>query len=388
MKKFASYLLGYVIYPFSFLVPRNRKKMVFGCPRNRFDGNPKYLFVEYARRGLDVCWISGDKATVNNLKAKGLPAEYLFSAKGAWRALRSGWWLVGAYSSDILFFLSGGAKVFNLWHGVGLKLCEFNITSGPLARRYVDKTLKERFYHPEVFRRPDLMLTASPFQTNMFAPAFRIRKEQCIESGYPRNGILLWDEATRRSFIDKYEEPWVSGLISELGQFRKVCVYMPTWRDSGASAMQAIDFKALNQVLESQGDALVVKDHFNNRDGGAFREGNIFHLHPASDIYPVLPYTHCLITDYSSVLYDYILMPGKTVVLHLFDYDKYSGERDFFYPFLENVIGEITRNPDELTEVLKRGPRALDETKRQELLLKFWNKHENDYDFDNYLHLQ
>lgn len=387
MKKFLSYLFCYIIYPFSFLIPRSRKKLAFGCPRNRFEGNPKYLFIEYAEKGLDVCWISADKAVVKSLKDKGLPAEYLLSAKGVWRALRSKWWLVGAYSSDILFFLSGGAKIFNLWHGVGLKLCEFNITSGPLAKRYVQKTLKERFFHPEVFRRPDLMLTASRFQTAMFAPAFRIKKTQCIEKAYPRNSILTWEENRRRSFIKKYEETWVAGLIRDLKQFRTVYVYMPTWRDSGASALDATDFKTINEVLSAQGDALLVKDHFNNRDGGAFREGNIFHLHPASDIYPVLPYTHCLITDYSSVLYDYILMEGKTSLLYLFDYDEYSGERDFFYPFKENVIGEIAYTSEELTEILKRGPHTLDEAKRQELIDRFWDKHD-DYDFDNYLHLQ
>ena len=92
-----------------------------------------------------MCWISADRKTVEQIRKVGLPAEHLLSAKGICRALTSKWWLVGAYSSDILFCLSGGAKIFNLWHGVGLKYCEFNITSGPLADRYYKKTLKERF---------------------------------------------------------------------------------------------------------------------------------------------------------------------------------------------------------------------------------------------------
>ena len=387
MAKFFKYLLCYLLYPFSFLIPRKKGRLAFGCPRNRFDGNPKYLFIEYARRGLDVCWISADRKTVEQIRKVGLPAEYLLSVKGICRALSSKWWLVGAYSSDILFCLSGGAKIFNLWHGVGLKYCEFNITSGPLADRYYKKTLKERFYHPEVFRRPDLMLTASPFQTAMFSPAFRIPKSRCIEQAYPRNLILTASESERSSFIDTYEPSSIKDLIHSLEEFEHVYVYMPTWRDSGASAMGAIDTERLNAVLSAKNEALVVKDHFNNKDTGAYRDGNVFYLHPSADIYPVLPYTDTLITDYSSVLYDYILMDGKSSVLYLFDYSAYESERDFFYPFDENVIGQKAYTMEQLLSIIESGVKPLDETLRKHLISKFWGDDPTHYDFDNYLHI-
>jgi CDP-glycerol glycerophosphotransferase (TagB/SpsB family) len=387
MLKFFKYLVCYLVYPFSFLSVRKRSRIAFGCPKNRFEGNPKYLFIEYSRKGYDVCWISADRSTVKDIQAKGLKARYLLSPGGLHYAITSKWWMVGAYSSDILFFLSGGAKIFNLWHGVGLKLCEFNIKSGPLADRYCKKTLKERFYHPEVYKRPDLFLSASAFQTGMFSPAFRIPASRCIEEGYPRNQILLCNENTRRQFIAGYEDPATARLIEELSAFRKVYVYMPTWRDSGASALQNFDYSKIDAVLRKNGDALLVKDHFNNADGGAYREGSIFHLHPAADIYPVLPYTDVLITDYSSVLYDYILMEGKSVILYIFDYNAYTAERDFFYPFEENVIGEKALTLDELLGILERGPEPLDQARRQALIQKFWDGKQDHYDFNHYLHL-
>ncbi len=387
MAKFFKYLICYIFYPFSFLFIRREGRFAFGCPKNRFDGNPKYLFIEYAQKGYDVAWISADKAVVKEIRAKGLKAYPLLSLKGLHRALTSRWWIVGAYSSDILFFLSGGAKILNLWHGVGLKLCEFNIKSGPLADRYYHKTLKERFFHPEVYRRPDLFLSASAFQTAMFSPAFRISSSQCIEEGYPRNQILLWDEGKRQQFIERYESSSTRGLIEEIKNFKKVYVYMPTWRDNGASALENFDYSRLSAILEHHDSALVVKDHFNNADGGAYREGNIFHLHPAEDIYPILPYTDTLITDYSSVLYDYILMDGKNVILYIFDYNAYTEERDFFYPFEENTVGEKAYSFEELLSIIDRGEKDLDEEKRKELIKKFWDGKEKDYDFSNYLHL-
>ena len=387
MLKFFKYLVCYLVYPFSFLSVRKRGCIAFGCPKNRFEGNPKYLFIEYSRKGYDVCWISADRSVVKDIQARGLRARYLLSPGGLRYALTSKWWMVGAYSSDILFFLSGGAKIFNLWHGVGLKLCEFNIKSGPLADRYYRKTLKERFYHPEVYKRPDLFLSASAFQTAMFSPAFRIPASRCIEEGYPRNRILLCNEETRKEFIAGYEDPATARLIEELSAFRKVYVYMPTWRDSGTSALQNFDYSKIDAILQKNGDALLVKDHFNNADGGAYREGNIFHLHPAADIYPVLPYTDVLITDYSSVLYDYILMEGKSVILYIFDYNAYTAERDFFYPFEENVLGEKALTFDELLGILERGPEPLDQARRQALIQKFWDGKQDHYDFNHYLHL-
>ncbi len=388
MTKFIKYLLCYPLYPLSFLFIRRKGRLAFGCPRNRFEGNPKYLFIEYSRKGYDVCWISGDKTVVEEIKAKGLQACYLFSTKGFHRALTSSWWVIGAYTSDIMFFLSGGVKVLNLWHGVGLKLCEFNIKSGPLSDRYYKKTLKERFYHPEVYRRPDLFLSASAFQTAMFSPAFRISADRCIEEGYPRNQILLCSENERASFISTFEEDSTAQLIKDLSEFNKVYVYMPTWRDSGSSALHDFDYQKIMPILNNNGDALVVKDHFNNPGKRTFREGNIFFLQPSADIYPILPYTDTLITDYSSVLYDYILMEGKNVILYIFDYDNYTEQRDFFYPFEENVIGQKAFTFDELLRILKQGPQSPDEKKRRELIEKFWDGKQTYYDFSDYLHLQ
>ncbi|MGM9787521.1 MAG: CDP-glycerol glycerophosphotransferase family protein [Candidatus Cryptobacteroides sp.] len=386
MAKFLKYLLSYLIYPLSFLFHKRKGRLSFGCPRAQFDGNPKYLFLEYSEKGYDCCWLSSDKELIKRLKFKGLKAEYTFSPRGILRALTSSYWIVGAYSSDILWCLSGGAKILNLWHGVALKQIEFCIESGPLADRYLRKTFKERFYHPEVFRRPDLLLASSEEQKEKFCKAFRIPAEHCIIGTYPRNEILLCGEAEREGFIRKYEDgEGIWELACRLKDFKKVYVYMPTWRDDGSSAMGAFDFKAVDKVLQERQEALLVKDHFNFKGDSSYQEGNVFHLGAGCDIYPLLPYTDVLITDYSSVIYDYILMERKNCILYLFDYEEYVSSRNFFYPFEESVVGTKVYDFEALLDLLKGGIPPLDEEKRQELIDKFWTqKH---YDFDNYLHI-
>ena len=162
MIKIFAYLICYCIYPFSFLFPRNRKKWAFGSFKGAFNDNAKYLFIHVSeqRSDVDAAWLSINKATVQEIKSKGLRAYYILNPRGLWFALTSKYWFFNAYSSDIMFCLSGGAKLVNLWHGLPMKRIEFDITTGPLAERFVKRSLRERFFHPDNLQRPDYLLSA------------------------------------------------------------------------------------------------------------------------------------------------------------------------------------------------------------------------------------
>ena len=167
MIKFLKYLVCYIIYPFSFLTVRRRRRWAFGSFRGAFNDNAKYMFIytclQY--RDIEAVWISTNRATVELVRSYGLPAYSVFSIKGLLYALTSKYWIFNSYTSDIMFCLSGNAVCINLWHGVPLKRIEFNIKRGALSDRYVRKTLRERYYHPEAFRRPDVVLSSTPFQS-------------------------------------------------------------------------------------------------------------------------------------------------------------------------------------------------------------------------------
>ena len=65
--KFLAYLICYLIYPFSFLFPRSKRKYVFGSYRGSFADNAKYLFiysVENADKNIRYIWLSTSRATV------------------------------------------------------------------------------------------------------------------------------------------------------------------------------------------------------------------------------------------------------------------------------------------------------------------------------------
>lgn len=373
--KTLAYIICYLIYPFSFLFPRSEKRLAFGSYRGSFTDNSKYLFIYAVEHcsGLDVCWLSVNRKTVKQVRSLGLPAYWVLSPIGVWKALRAQYWFVNSYTSDIMYCLSGNATVVNLWHGVGLKRCEFNIQNGALAARYVKKTFKERFYHPESYRRPDYLLSSTEFQSTMFASAFRISIDKCLNFGYPRNHILQLPKEEVLSFVDRFEPKETMQLIHKTEQYNKVFIYMPTWRDSQKDVFaQQFDLEALNKVLVLQKALFLLKPHPNTRIDNIETYSNIVLVGSKTDVYGILPFTDVLITDYSSILYDYLLMSKKDVILFLYDYEEYVHERDFYYPFDENVVGKRVSSFKNLLEVVEKKDYTMNEKDREHILSKFW----------------
>ena len=375
--KTLAYIICYLIYPFSFLIPRSKKRLAFGSYRGGFSDNSKYLFIYAAEhcKDLDLCWLSVNRQTVKKVRSLGLPAYWVLSPIGAWKALRAKYWFVNSYTSDIMYCLSGNAVVVNLWHGVGLKYCEFNIKSGPLAERYVKQTFKERFYHPESFRRPDYLLSSTPMQTVMFASAFRIPRARCLELGYPRNQIFTWSKEQVKAFVEKYEPKETLQLIQRMEKYDKVFIYMPTWRDSQLDIFtQQFDLDALNEEMKKQKALMLLKPHPNTRTKDVSGYSNIVLVHRTTDVYGILPFTDVLITDYSSILYDYLLTGKKEVILFLYDYDEYVRDRDFYYPFDENVVGKKVYSFAELLECIEKQDYRSPQKEKQKIVDTFWGE--------------
>lgn len=375
--KTLAYIICYLIYPFSFLVLRSKRCLAFGSYRGGFSDNSKYLFIYASEhyKDLDVYWLSVNRQTVKRIRSLGLSAYWVLSPLGAWKALRAQYWFVNSYASDIMYCLSGNAQIVNLWHGVGLKRCEFNIQNGVLADRFVKQTFKERFYHPESFKRPDYLVSSTEFQSKMFASAFRIPLDRCLELGYPRNEILTWSKEQVRDFVERYEPHETLQLIQRIETYDKVYIYMPTWRDSQLDVFtQQFDLEVLNQVLIEQNALMLLKPHPNTQTNDVNGYSNIVLVNRTTDVYGILPFTDVLITDYSSILYDYLLIPHKETILFLYDYEEYIHDRDFYYPFNENVVGKIVNTFAELLKRIKDGDYSSPEKEKQRIIDVFWGE--------------
>ena len=375
--KFFAYIACYIFYPFSYLFPRTDKLLVFGSYRGAFNDNSKYLFL-YANEHLKnrrVVWVTTSKKTAKHVRNLGYEAYSVASFKGFFCALRAKYWFVNTNTADILFCLSGGATVVNLWHGVPMKAIEFGITEGDLAKRYQDREFWEVFYHPACFRRPDYMVSTTDFFDEVFARCFRIRKDQCLQVGCPRNRMLQLPIEQVKAFVERYESEPTKQLIQKISQYDEVFVYMPTWRDSQRNWFAGgIDLDAFNECLKKKNAFALMKPHVNTIIDKTVAYSNMLFIDGRFDMYCILPFTDVLITDYSSILYDYILMPEKKVILFHYDYEEYVRSREFLFPIEDNIVGRRAYSFEELLHVIETDDYEMDPKALAHIREMFWGK--------------
>jgi len=379
LARLAEVLLGYPLYLLSFLMKRDALKWAIGG-KVGFADNPKYFYLYLAMncvRDVRYCWIAGNRKDVPALRAKGIECCYKWSPKGIWYCLTAGKYIYSCHLTDINFWTSGGVEGVNLWHGVGIKCIEFKTRSGPEKRIYDDKNKVARLFLPHLFRRPDLFLSTSSLMTRHFAECFRISERQCMRSGYPRCDIFHWSRAELRSFIEKYEGPESLALVQRMESSSKVYIYMPTFRDTQTDffAASGIDLSRLDSELRETEALLLVKMHPATRmdaEHAAAGLTNILFLDPCMDVYPLLPFTDVLITDYSSIYYDYLLMESKSVLLFPFDYEEYIATcRDLAFDFDTYTPGPRIHTFPELLNAIRNGV-APDFENRRWVTDMFW----------------
>lgn len=373
--KIIAYCICYLLYPLSYLIPRSRKIWVYGSFHGAFNDNSKYLFLyanEHVKDKRHV-WVSTKRKTVEHIRQLGLEAYWVGAPAGVWYALRGKYWFVNAYTSDIAFFLSGGAKIVNLWHGLPWKCIEFGIKKGALAKRYSREDKIDAFMHPAVFIRPDYVASSSEKVTDIFAYSFRIDKTQCLACGYPRNYLLGKSKAEVIEFIRRYESAETLALARKLESYQTVFIYMPTWRDSQRNLFaKGIDLEALNKLMKEQNALAIMKPHPNTELPKNTEYSNLVFMDGKTDVYCVLPFTDVLITDYSSVMFDYPLMHDKGMILYQYDYEEYVSEREFNFPLKGNIIGHKVSSFEDLIEVIIRKDYLLTSSEREAFLNKFW----------------
>jgi len=367
-----------VLFPLSFLVPRRRNLWVFGAPQDGFSGNPKFLFLWMSQHRPDVrcVWLTGSPDTRRLLRDRGLRCELRWSRAGIAAAARARYHVVANDSSDTSLAFSGGAAVLNLWHGVGIK----NILRG--ARVGQNAALYRKLWRPDVyvrsahrFRRPALVLSTSPTMSEHFARSFDVPVDRCPPLGYPRIDPLV-DEDFRARCLEFGDYT----ALRRLTAGRTAYLYAPTLRDDdGGLFTEAVpDLAALSEALRPTDGLLLLKLHpFTSGSVGtevaAFDNIAVW---PADlDLYPVLDQIDCLITDYSSLLYDYIATSGSGAVIYAYDYERYiAQDRDLAFPLADNIVGQRADTFAELCEVLGSGA-ALAELPAErlaELRSRFW----------------
>lgn len=371
-----SLIIGYPLLILSFLIPRSKKKWVLGY-KVGFTDNVKYLYryLQKYEKTIVPIWITSDKSKILSLREKGVNAYYRWSLHGLYYCLTSYYYVFSSHLSDINYWTSGGCFAVNLWHGVGIKKIEFATKVGVDSSIYKNSILN-RILFPYLFRKPDLFLSTSIFMSEHFSKCFEMDIHKCLNLGYPRCDLFFSNANSIKEYVEEYESIEVNRLVKDIQKYSHTIIYMPTFRDDQSDFIlsSGIDLDFLNDFLSKRNELFLFKLHPATIVSNVSSSySNIRFLDKNVDVYPILPFTDLLITDYSSIYYDYLLL-DKGVVLFPFDYETYISQcRDLAFDFNEYTPGTRAYNFDSLIEILSDWNYNNDLTTEQNRIKKiFW----------------
>ncbi|MCR4717855.1 MAG: CDP-glycerol glycerophosphotransferase family protein [Lachnospiraceae bacterium] len=383
------------------LVPRDKNLWLFGSTfGRRFADNPRYFYsyicqhsiyasgkiqrqmLRHVSKGgsfiedencklIRPVWISADKDLVEYLKEHGYPACYSKSFKGKYYALRAGFYFYDNYSKDINYPLSGGAIKVNMWHGIPLKKIQHDNIHD--SYRHPENKLQKLRNIPRNIsdeKPEDYVLTTSNNLRSTFSSAFKTDK--VLTCGYPRVDSVKTDTIkcllTPSEKIVKYK----LSSMKKHHKGAKICLYIPTFRDSESKFFELVNMARLNAFLDDQNIILVVKAHMKSKLKEAFSriEGERVLTIPANDdVSRFMLDSDLLITDYSSAYFDYLWI-DKPIVFFDYDLREYlSDSREMYYDYNTVTPGYKASNLDELFEAVEDSLR-FDIYKKERLALR------------------
>ena len=310
-----------------------------------YTGNPKYLYETMLEMGMDkeytFVWaysgedkdiIPGNPIIVDRFE----PGDYY-----KYLAL-SKYWI-----NNIIFPIHtkrAGNVYLQTWHGTPLKKLGYDITiPGPEVQG------RQNFYNES--RNWDYLISSNPYSTKIFKRAFKYNK-QVLEDGYPINDIFFRDNAE-----------FVKNLKSQLGidEVKKVILYAPTWKDDEQNESWEhyfnleIDLKRLYEEFSDEYVIILKMHHLVSENLRIDDELKDFAIDLSSydDIQELYILADMLITDYSSVFFDYA-HSRRPILFFVPDLNHYiENVRGLYLNMEKELPGPLIKDNDELIDIIK-----------------------------------
>lgn len=205
-------------------------------------------------------------------------------------------------------------KMIQTWHACGA-LKKFGYSTGT----------KEVYYGNE-----DIVTVSDKHIIPFYAEAMGLSEEVFCPIGVPRTDIFF-----QKSFLEKCETKKQLLKDKVKGGNKKILLYAPTFRGNVAKAKRPdFDYERLQEAVKDE-FILLVKEH------------NALASESEYTIEQCLVMADVLITDYSSLIYEYSLL-GKKAIFYAYDLSEYEKDRGFFIDYEKEIPGPIVKNMEEL----------------------------------------
>lgn len=352
--QFIHKILGTIVYLFSWCFPRSRRIWVFGAwYGNNYSDNSKYFF-EYVnsteKKEITAIWLTKNTDVIESLDSKGYKAFHVNSLKGIYYSLRAKYGVLSSGNYDINPYLTGNMFLIQLWHGIPLKKIMYDDKINQNETGY-SRVLNLIF--PYRHRKYSMLIASSEEVREKMAQSFRVEKRIVKITGFPRNEAFN---------MKTTHYPLLKELNDHKKEGKSIGIYLPTFRDENPDQFINEIIESFNEIdnkLESINCIIYVKMHYMHLSSLAekniiFRNFRIIQdSEVKSDIYPLLPLSDFLITDYSSIYFDYLLL-RKPMIFFPFDMETYiSKSRELYYKYEDVTPGIKAMNSPELFEAIR-----------------------------------
>lgn len=251
-----------------------------------------------------------------------------------------------------------GTKFIQVWHALG-------------AYKRVGHSRKDISNQKSLTHKnyTDAIVSSDSIIAN-YAEAFGIQEEKVHALGIPRTDLFFNEEAINQKKEEIYKQ---YPILKD----KRVILFAPTFRGSGRKSAHYpesyIDLKKIYENLK-ENEIFIIKLHPFIKNAipiDAAWKDKIIDLTNYYDINNLLLVTDLLITDYSSVIFEYSFME-KPAIFYVPDLEEYAHSRSFYYDYQEYMYGTTANNQEELIQNMQHA--VVDIDKINKFKEKFLNQ--------------
>lgn len=328
----------------------------------------EYMLTAPEYKDFSFVWSFKEPEKYGNLLNNGRTQIVKFRSKADNKALRKAKYWISNYRMLDHQHPRKGQVYVQCWHGTPLKRLGYDIEASDNA---MNSTREIRHKYRTDAKKFRWLLSPSPFATEKFATAWNLdatgQRGKILEKGYPRNDRLINAAPQERENIRK-----ALGI-----EDKRVILYAPTWRDNQHTSGQGYTYKTevdFDRLKTELGDEYVIlfRAHYlvaNSFDFARY-DGFVRDVSSYGDINDLYIASDMLVTDYSSVFFDYSNL-CRPIIFYMYDLEHYANEMRGFYLSLDDLPGPVVKDEGSLIEEIRNAGRWEPDEKYRAFRMRF-----------------
>jgi len=381
------------LYLVGLLVLKNNAIWIFGTGNGtKYNDNSRALFeyVNKNKKNIRPIWLTKSDYIVQKLRKENFEVYKFYSIKGIYYSIVAKAIVLTTSFFDIsstTWLFSSKSKIIQLWHGTPLKRLTLDASmatylfqlKNKIIQLWYGKTSEElpkvSSFNKRIIswtvlqyigRESDLIISATDKNKKIYEELPIFGHKNIKTTGQPRNDALFNKTESKNK--------------------KKLLFYLPTWREYDKNfdffSQYKFNLEKFDAFLERNNANLIIKLHAcdekqSKKIAGLFTNAKNIILSQIEDIYEILPKTDILLTDYSSVYFDFLLL-NRPIVFTPFDLDQYKRLRGFYYDYNSVTPGLKAMDWDEVMSYTQNILNGVDVYEQKRLMVNNWfNKYKD-----------